>query len=451
MKIKILLWSVVSILIIGLAAGAYWWLSRPQVITFNDDARVTLLAVQYGKRHAPPTVKASSTPAARAPARGRGSFTTTNDTLVLWVRQQYDASGNQYHSFQYYVYDKANTACVQTYSRNYSGGNQRGNDVVAVQFSAFPRRQGKLVVRVQEQGNGGQEMSEQKFVISNPARDSFAKWTAEPLPTTKEDDDLSVTLKKLTAGANLAITRNQDNPDDPANKGAEAVFRVERNGKPVSNWEPVSVETSDATGNQLTVNKVNQNGWQNGWAQNAWANDEDKFAYQYALWPDEPAWKIKVEFSQQSDFSPGEIWTAQNVPVQPGRQQDFLNFGGRPQATNSTAAAETDLNGFHLKVFPARQFTDVAPNNWMQGGLIVQVSPDVSKGYRMNVKVTDDQNNEVQMSDYGTTRNNNLATFRYQLRDINGLTNLNVVVAIHKSRFVEFTAKATRQETSNNN
>ena len=54
MKIKILLWSVVAILIIGLGAGAYWWMSRPQVITFSDDAKVTLLAVQYGKRHAPP-------------------------------------------------------------------------------------------------------------------------------------------------------------------------------------------------------------------------------------------------------------------------------------------------------------------------------------------------------------------------------------------------------------
>ena len=451
MKTKILLWSVVSILILGLAAGAYWWLSRPQVITFSDDAKVTLLAVQYGKRHAPPTAKTSTTSGARTPSRRGSSFTTTNDTLVLWVRQQYDASGNQYHSFQYYGYDKAGTACVQTYGRNYAGNNRQGNEIMAVQFDAFPRRQGKFVVRVQEQVNGGQEMSDQKFVVANPVQKSFPAWKAEPLPSTKADDDLSVTLKKLTAGANLAITRIQDDPDDPANKGAEAVFHVERDGKPVSNWEPVSVETSDATGNQLMVNKVNQNGWQNGWAQNTWANDEDTFAYQYALWPDEPAWKIKVEFSQQSDFSPGEIWTARNVPVQPGRQQDFLNFGGRPQATNSPAAAEAELNGFHLKVFPARQFTDVAPNNWLQGGLIVQVSPDVSKGYRLNVKVTDDQNNEIQMSDYGSGRNNNLATYRYRLQDIAGLTNLNVVFAIHKSRFVEFTAKPTRQETSNNN
>ena len=46
MKTKIIIGSVVLILIIGLAAAAYWWLSRPQVITFSDDAKVTLLKVE---------------------------------------------------------------------------------------------------------------------------------------------------------------------------------------------------------------------------------------------------------------------------------------------------------------------------------------------------------------------------------------------------------------------
>ena len=38
MKTKILLGSVAVILILGLAAGAFWWLSQPQVIVFSDDA-----------------------------------------------------------------------------------------------------------------------------------------------------------------------------------------------------------------------------------------------------------------------------------------------------------------------------------------------------------------------------------------------------------------------------
>ncbi len=431
MKTKILLWSVVAILIIGLAAVAFWWLWRPQVILFSDDSKVTLLKVEYGKKHAPPTVKASTTtPAGKAPARRNGSFTTTNDTLVLWVRQQYDASGNQYHGFQYYAYDKAGTACVQTGSRNFNGRN--GNEVVAVVLDAFPRRQGKFVVRVQEQSNNGQEMSDQKFVVSNPTRGSLTKWTAEPLPTTKDDDDVAVTLTKLAAGADMPYQRDQDNADDVANKGVQAVFYLERNGKPVSNWNAVSVETTDATGNHVSGN-ISGNQWQ---------DNDNTVTYQYGLWPDETAWKIKFEFSQQSDFADNELWNVQNLPVLPGKQQEMYNNGGnRRQTSTSPAYAETDLNGYHLKLFPAKDFTDSGNNNWMQGGLFVEVSPAVADGWRMTVKVTDTETNDIQCNDYNTFRNNNISSYRFRLQDISGLTNLNVSIAMHKSRFVEFTAK----------
>ena len=431
MKTRIILWSLASILIIGLAAGAYWWLSRPQVITFSDDAKVTLLKVEYGKRHAPPNVKASAASTSRPAARPRGSFTTTNDTLVIWVREASDTSGNQYHSFQYYAYDKAGTACVQTYGRNYSGGRQ-GNSVVAVQLDAFPRRQGKFVVRVQEQSNSGQEMSDKKLVISNPARRSFTQWTAEPLPTTKEDGDVAVTLAKLTFGADMPYQRNRDDADDAANKGVQAVFHVERGGKPVANWQPVTVETTDATGNHV-------NG---GISQNNWQDNADTVVYQYGLWPDEPAWKIKFEFSQQSDFADNELWNVQNVPVRPGSQQEMYNFAAnrRPGSTNALVA-ETDLNGFHLRLFPAKEFTDAGNNNWMQGGLFLETSPAVGNAWRMTVKVTDAQTNDIQSSEYSTSQNNNISSYHFRLQDVSGLTNLNVSIALHKSRFVEFTAK----------
>jgi hypothetical protein len=423
MKTRITLWSLASILIIGVAAGAYWWMSRPQVITFSDDAKLTLVKVEYGKRHAPPTA-AKAVAGARAGARGN-SFTTDKDTLVIWVREQYDSK--QYHYFQFFVYDKGGTGCAQAGARMW---RNNGNEVVAVQFDAFPRRQGKFVVRVQEQGNGGQEMSEQKFVIPNPALKSFTKWTAEPLPATKADDDVSVTLTKLAAGADMPGQRNQDDADDAANKGVQAVFHVERNGKPVSNWQPVSVETSDATGNHV-------NG---GISQNNWQDNNDTVAYQYGLWPDEPAWKLKFEFSQQSNFADNELWTVQNIPLQPGRQQDFFNF--QRNAGTNAAVAETDLNGVHLKILPAKHFSDTPPNSQPQGGLTIQITPAMPDGMRMTlISLTDDQTNAVAYWDYGTMRNNNLTSYRYALRDVAGVTNLNLAIALHKSRFVEFTAK----------
>ena len=441
MKTKIWL-SIASVLVIALAAGAYWWLRRPQIITFSDDSQVTLLAVQYGKRHAPPTVKApAASTKARTPARtGPNSFTTPNDTLVLWVRQQYDSQRNQYHGFQYYLYDKAGTACVES-SLMHSGGGRQGNQVMGIEFNAFPRRQGKLVVCVQENSNGGQEMSEQKFAIANPVSGSFPQWTAEPLPATQADDDLSVTLTRLVAGADAPINRNQDNPDDAMNKGVQAVLHIERGGKPVTDWEPVSVETSDATGNQSKVIQIGQNGWQSGWANNSWQNGDDTFIYQWGLWPDEPAWKIKFELSQQSGFSSDEQWTVQNIPLQPGRQQDFMNYG-TPRSQTNSAFAENELNGIHVTIFPAKQFTDTPPNAQPQGGLTIQADPALPDGMRLTlVSLTDDQTNDVGYWDYGTFKNNNVSTCRYALREISGVTNLNLTLALHKSRFVEFTVK----------
>jgi hypothetical protein len=434
MKTKILLLSVVSILVIGLAGGAYWWRSRPQVILLSDDAKLTLVKVEYGKRHAPP---AAGKPAAGARGAQRGeSFTTPNDALVLWVRLQYDTK--QYHYFQFFVYDKAGTGCAQAGPRNW---RNNGNEVVAVPFNAFPRRQGKLVVRVQEQSNGGQEMSEQKFVVSNPAGGkSFAKWTGEPLPATKEDNDVSVTLTKLVAGADMPYQRNQDDADDAANKGVQAVFHVERNGTPARNWQPVSVETSDATGNRVS-GSISQNNWQ---------DNNDTVTYQYGLWPDEPAWKVKFEFSQQSDFADNELWTVKNIPVQPGRQQDFWNLINRRNATNSVIA-ETDLNGFHLKIFPATQFTDQNyGNGQMGGGLQVQATPSFPAGMRLTLsKLTDDQGVDVQNYNSGSSGNGTSMTYGYQLQNIAGVTNLNLTLALHKSRFAEFTAKPAKQETGN--
>jgi hypothetical protein len=427
---KIVLWSVVSILIFGLAAGAFWWLRRPQVITFDSGDKVTLLAVDYGRKHTPPSVKTPVTTAARVRTGRAAAFNTATDMLVIWVQQQHEP--NQYANFQYYLYDKAGTACAASSGMNFGNGNgQQASQIVAVQFSAFPRRQGKLIVRVQENSNTGQEMSDQKFVVRNPARKSFSALTAESLPATEEDDDFSVTLTKVVSGAAMPYQRVQDDPDDAANKGVQVTFHAERNGNAATNWEPVSVETTDVTGNKVN-GAVAQNNWQDG---------EDTAVYQYGLWPDEAAWKLRMEFSQQSNFADSELWSARNIPVEEGRQQDFYNYNGRRANTNSVFA-EADLNGYHLKIFTPKQFTDVPPNNYLQGGLTIQVTPSLTAGMRLTlVKLTDDQTNDIVNMNNGTMMDGKSATYRYGLRDVGGATNLNLTIALHKSRFVEFTAK----------
>ena len=511
MKIKILLLSVAIIFAVGIAGGVYWWSSRPQVITFSDDSKLTLLGADYGKRHAVPGHKLPPAPASSGAATGgaarRGgsrSFTTPSDTLVVWVRAKYDYTPNQpnqptlgfqpnqYHNFQFYVYDKAGTACAYGSSRTMSG-NQRGDDVLAVQFDAFPRREGKLFLRVQESYSGGQEMADEKFVVSNPAaKKSFEKWTPEPLPVTTKDDDVSVTLTKLVSGAAMPYQRNQDDADDAMNKGVQVAYHVERTGKHVTNWQPVSVETTDATGNRTAMN-YGPNG-----NQVQWNGDEGTFTYQYGLWPDEPAWKLRMEMTQTSDFSSDEQWTAQNIPVVLGSQQSFNGViggrggvavrggvvvrnnppGGGNPADAPTPCAEADLGGHHIKVFPAVQFTNgpVRPANLpanvaftqpQQTGLMIQIQPAVMNNGMINAmiinnpngaqrtddgmrltlaKVTDGQGDEIQTyssgwSSSGTGGANSTSTFRFTLRDVTGVTNINATIALHKNRIFEFTVK----------
>ena len=134
-----------------------------------------------------------------------------------------------------------------------------------------------------------------------------------------------MTLTKLVSGADLPYPRDQDDPDDVINKGVQVAYRVERGGKPVTNWSPASVEITDATGNRTTIN------YGPGGNQVRWNGDEAAFTYQNGLWPDEPAWKVRMEMTQNSDFSSDEQWTAENIPVVPGSQQSFnsLTVGWR--------------------------------------------------------------------------------------------------------------------------
>jgi hypothetical protein len=272
-------------------------------------------------------------------------------------------------------------------------------------------------------------MAEKKFAFANPVSKSFPKWTAESLPASKEDAGLTVTLDKLTYGAASPYVREQDNPDDAINKGVQASYHVELNGKPVVNWEPVSITTSDATGNSIYGSPNTQ-----------WEDNEGTTTYQWGLWPDEAAWKVRFEFSKKSGYDENELWKVQNIPFQPGKQQDFYNYNNNRRNTN-TVFAETDLNGVHLKVYPAKQFDDVQPNSQPQGGLTISANPSPPSGMRMDIKMTDDQGANVEFWNNGTWGDGKSTTYRYGLRDIAGATNLNLSISMHKSRYVEYTVK----------
>ena len=411
------MWLIISVLAAGIMAGVIWWLKQPQALTLNNGTKLKLVAVTYGKHH--------SFPGFKAPPRNRGSmFDSTNDTLFVWIEQQH--KGNDWPQYQLLVCDKAATACAGN-SMMTSRRIRPGDEIVGIRLDAFPRRDAKFNLRVAEWNpQNGRQTVKDGFVISNPARETLSAWSPDPLPNTQQDDDLSVTLTRLEFGAKAPYLRNNDAPNDPMNKSVLAAFQVQQNGQTATNWQPAQVETSDATGNHIT-----------GWCNSHWENGEEVTLYQWGLWPDEPAWKLRAEFSRTSGFADSELWTVENIPLQAGKMQDFWSYG---RNRKDAAFAETTLNGVQLKLFPARQFTDRQPGSQPAGGFLIQADRPTD-GMRMTVvKATDDQGQDLQV----WTWSRGGTDYRFGLRELGNAKSLNLTLALHTSRFVEFTVKPAR-------
>jgi len=427
MKTKILIWSVAAILIIGIAAGAIIWLTRPQVIILKDGTKMTLVGVSYGKHHAEPKIKGATV----GTRINGGSIDTTNDTLVVWVLGKHKLF--QGPSDQLMIYDPGNTACVSSWARDTI---QKKNGLALEGFlvDVYPRHDRKIVLRLAPWNNtsGGMEPAKGQFVISNPSRGPFPKWTLEPMPDTQSDGDLNVTLTRLIYGVEGFNRGTSVSKNDPMNKAVLAAFRTEQKGMVMTNWQPYHIEMSDATGNQ-----IGNNSWSN-----TRENDEAVMTYQWGLWPDEPAWKLSVEMTRTSGFKDDEEWTVQNLPMHPGATRDLNNYG-RNNRTNG-AFAETTLNGIHLRIFPAIQFTNQNNGNGQKtGGFRIQVDPDLQtmQMHMSLARATDEQGHELQGRGFVGDRVN----YSFRVGNLRNAKTLNVTIAVHKSRFVEFTVKPTKQ------
>lgn len=423
---KIILWSVAGILIIGICIAGIWWLRRPQVIQLDKNTKLTLLGVEYGKHHKFPKIPTTG----RRNFGGQGSFDTTNDTLVVYILQE--TKGQNRYSWQSLVYDTAGTACTANWARNWNsaGGNKQ---IAAIQVDAFPRWDGKFDMHFSSWGPQGQRDSKEYFVVSNPARKtSFPKWTAEAIPDTQSDDDLTATLEKFNY--NVPFNHgNRASSSDAVNKAVFVQFHTEQKGAVVTNWQAIHIETSDASGNHIM---------NNSWSTSRDPSGDATMTYQPGLWPAQTPWKLRVEFSRSSGFTDDEIWSVTNVPIKPGTWNDMWGNNGN-RRTNS-AIAETTLGGFHLKLFPIIQFTDQNRGNGQKpGGFRIQADESLDGMQMTLVKATDENGRDVPF--YGGNSWNNGNSHQFQIENLRNAQSLNLTVAVHKSRFIEFTATPTKQ------
>jgi len=232
MKARIPSWS--AFLIIGIGFTAF---GQPQVMQLDDGTKLTFLDVTTGTRQMAPGYE----------NLGTANWLYTPDRpSVVWILAEHEPG--KWPNYELLISDKAKTGCVNL--EKSTGSHVRdGVDIQGFLMRAFPRWDKEMLARVKPYGAA---VSKGEFVITNPAPAALENWTPEPLPATRSDGDLEVTLTKLVAGAPVPY-RQGEHPltNEPANLCVHLNFDFRQNGRPTTNWGPWPVVTSDATGNRV--------------------------------------------------------------------------------------------------------------------------------------------------------------------------------------------------------
>ena len=211
------------------------------------------------------------------------------------------------------------------------------------------------------------------------------------------------------------------------------------------------MQTTDAAGNwsRGLIYPYPKNGINPGYPNRlhpSFPPESDGYYFQPGLWPDEP-WKVRLEFIQRFNFSDDDTVTFTNLPVKMGSPEDAddewtaWDVGKTNFPFTITPAT---VNGVHLQLLPPLLLT----NRWQSGerdvSIIIGAGPDYQpQGMNLTVvAATDDQGRELRSFEQPPWAGHYSISFARVHDDIKSL---NLKLALHKSRFVEFTVQPARQ------
>ncbi len=299
-----------------------------------------------------------------------------------------------------------------------TGPRAFGDERLEVRYAEhFPRRAQTLLLRAYSWSriNAGdiRFINAGEVQIPNPAFASFPVWTPEPLPTIRRAGDLEVTLTNLevVVDPQEKLRLNKKN----LRTGLRAGLRITNNGELSTNWEVESIRLGDATGNSLYL-------WSGAAIQ---PTQPGMFVSPWRLGLDEPAWRLRVELSRQTNFTAQDLCIIKDAPVIPNP--------GSP-STSFQATIKGTTIGFQKVV---RQ------NNWSGNASIeVQVSPKTESFRIALLKVIDDRGRNIEIMKppvgYGDFR---FGPHYFGIQLPADSKTLTLTFARRESRFVEFTAK----------
>ena len=266
-----------------------------------------------------------------------------------------------------------------------------------------------------------------------------------------------MTLTKFVAGAPFPYRQGRHPlTSDPANQCVHLNFDFRENGQPTTNWQAWTVETSDATGNHVrdVIEAYPTNGVYQIWGRmltGAYIPPPKHYAmdgyfYRPGLWLDQSPWKVRLGLIQRSGFSDDQIVTFTNLPVKSGTQQDWEDEWGAWDVGKTNfpfTITPGTVNGVHLKLLPPL----LVANRWQSSqkdfSIIIGADPGFDpKGMNLTVvAATDEQGHNL----WSPERPAWAGHYSIDFPNVRDIKTLNLKLALHKSRFVEFTVQPERQ------
>jgi hypothetical protein len=319
--------AVGPLLAIAVAGGLLWKKEPRQIVTFPNGDKYQFAGTAYSTTAVPPSLAAQAVSLLPAPLadRARKRFAASlsqnrpgvkflSPKLIVWFRRlgTNAVPPSPGLNLNAMLADQAGVVAGQ----DGLAGYPTATAWLFAAFSVVPRRSRELECYFSRDFD---DLLVGKVSFQNPLYSQFPQWQPESLPTVKRVEDLEVRLDTLETGYTPELYGSSLTPvEKPAlrlgPRGRSAVrysaFDISIRGSAGSNtWVLRTAELSDATGNRLfDYNLMTQLLLTDlGSGYSKWIDG--------TLWPDEAAWRLKLEFNRAAGLAAGDLVTFSNVPV----------------------------------------------------------------------------------------------------------------------------------------
>lgn len=424
-------WLLALAAVLGLAlliAGGVLWFqgsgSAPQRFTLSNGSVLTFREATFGTNHIVSTATGWQRFVPRMFARwlgrtgGVASQTTPFPALMLWFHTSLPPGGGGMN-YDYSLLHPDGTETTFASTRYFGGGGALGR--FEGRASAYPQREKLLRVRVYDRSVASNPVLLGELQFKNPRVSRASKNNSPALPQIAREGDFEVALETLHA----LPWRGSTPVEHPFDQWTRAIFLVRDRGEPSTNWTVQRMEATDSTENVL----VSQS-----WSGNTWINDSgeerERFDCQPVLWPSED-YKLRFEFSRKAEasFTTNETWTIRGVAVPTNGGFTLVN------TQQTVGNFKVTFHGVSTKAGNPPWDPTMKSDHSLQ--FSVNPSPE---GHRFTLlRVTDENDGTIRASSSGYSSTD----WGFGIEP-KGARTLNITVALHRSRFVEFKARPTQ-------